>query len=263
MTQKQHFWDEFLLSLYFVSFLPLPAQSACHYFPYDKHLFFFSPASSLSPSRFPLPQKRVGFLQASQIQCQVGSSHREPWHWFSSGARQSEQGVWRRGGPRQCRAEGTGPFGSSSRSFPMGQERSLLERCLVSAGWMDKLRQDVPGPLVSTPNLKNFSSYAKKRLILWQLVSFSVTELPPLFHLMWEETLKSCEWEERGRHRASQASLPFLTQNNNCVIGLISWDESYSSGAKFPLERSPVVVSLCVFACFDAHLCEFGNMRYM
>lgn len=91
----------------------------------------------------------------------------------------------------------------------------------------------------------------------------SVTELPPLFHLMGEEGMKCCKWEERGRRRASQAPLPFLTQNNNCVMGLINWDERYSAGAKLPLERSPVVFSLCVFACFDAHLCEFGNTRSM
>lgn len=166
-------------------------------------------------------------------------------------------------GTKAASCRGNWSFGSSSRSFPKEQRCSLLGCCLLSAGWTDKFRQGVPGLLDELQISKTSVVMQKKMNFMAVGALCSVTEFPTLFHLMGEEGMKCCKWEEQGRHRASQALLPFLTQNNNCVMGLINWDERYSSGAKLPLQRSPVVCSLCVFACFDAHLCEFGNMRSM
>lgn len=65
-------------------------------------------------------------------------------------------------GTKAASCRGKWSFGSSSRSFPKEQRCSLLGRCLLSAGWMDKFRQDVPGLLDELQILKTSVVMQKK-----------------------------------------------------------------------------------------------------
>jgi len=63
-----------------------------------------------------------------------------------------------------------------------------------------------PRPPGQTPNLKNFSSLAKKMRFMTVGAPSSITEVSHLCHLRREEIVrKCCKWEEWGRCRWKQS----------------------------------------------------------
>lgn len=121
------------------SFLLLPAQSACHYFPSEKHLFvpciLFKPLSLSSPPDTVRSYRRRRFSVRGWVQ---------PWRSLALAL------LWcmalrtrglEAGGPRQHRAEGTGPFvtpaGASQRSRDV---RSWGAACYLQGGWINSGR---------------------------------------------------------------------------------------------------------------------------
>lgn len=120
------------------AFLFSRSQHSQHVVIFHPKSTFLCPASSLSPSRFPLPQTRCVPTGVADSASEVGSSHGGAWRWLSSGAWHSEQGVWRQGDQGSIVQRElvplVAPAGASQRNRDV---RSWGAACCLQAGWIN------------------------------------------------------------------------------------------------------------------------------